>query len=153
MRRPLRFRSGYTQTVHGLMRKHAELLNEIRETNVLLSGKQAALLAIEGALRVFDPTIALATEHQRRGDQVEGLYKFLLDMLRRDGAVTTLGVARALLADRGQDDRDRALLTAMRKRVGDALQKMRRQGRVTSERYGNGGELEWRLVSPTQFVQ
>jgi len=139
-------RSGYVQTIHGLQRKYAELLSEIRDTSILLSDKQSALAAIEGALRVFDPTIAIATEHQRRGDQVEGLYRFVMDAMRREGAVTTLGVAKALIAARGLDEADRALLTQLRKRVGDALQKMRRQGRVTGARYGNGGELEWKLT-------
>lgn len=146
MSNALRFRSGYSQTIHGLIRKHAELLAEIRETSQALTAQQSALAAIEGALRVFDPTITLATEHQRRGASVDGLYRFLLDNMRREGCVTTLGAATALIAERGQDVDDKALVSAMRKRAGDALQKMRRQGRVTGERYGNGGELEWRLI-------
>ena len=140
--------SGYSQTIHGLLRKHRELLAEIEQANALLSGKQSALDAIEAALRVFDPSIVPATESRRRGDNiVNGLHRFLLNQIRQDGSVTTLGVATALLEARGLDHRDKALLTAMRKRCGDALQKMRRQGRVTGERYGKGGELEWRLVS------
>lgn len=78
-------------------------------------------------------TIKPASEHKRRGTQIEGLHRFILDMIRREGSATTLGAAKALA-------------TAMRKRAGDALQKMRRQGKVSGERYGRGGELRWRLA-------
>lgn len=142
----VRYRSGYEQTVAGLLRKHQELLGDITEARSALLAKQSALDAIEAALRVFDPTVKLATEHKRRGEGVEGLHRFLLDLIRAQGSVTTLGAATALIADRGLDQRDRALLTNLRKRCGDGLQKMRRQGRVTGERYGQGGELEWRLA-------
>lgn len=140
-------RDGYKQTISGLLRKHRELLHEIADASALLSGKQSALDAIEAALRVFDPTIAPATEHRRRGANiVDGLHRFILDQLRRDSVITTLGAATALLEARGLDHRDKALLSAMRKRVGDALQKMRRQGLVTGERFGRGGEQKWRLA-------
>lgn len=139
-------RSGYKQTVFGLLRKHAELLAEIEEASALLSGRQSALDAIEAALRVFDPAIVPATENRRRGKNiVNGMHRFLLERMRQEGSVTTLGAAVALMADRGLDHRDRTLLTSMRKRCGDALHKMRRQGRVTGARYGKGGELEWQL--------
>ena len=137
---------GYKQTVSGLLRKHRELLKEIADASALLSGKQSALDAIEAALRVFDPTIAPSTEHRRRGENIDGLHRFILEMLRRDGAVTTLSVAGALIEARGLDGRDKALATAIRKRAGDALQKMRRQGRVTGEPYRTGGELDWPLA-------
>lgn len=139
----------YKQTVAGLIRKHQELLGDIGEARSALLAKQSALDAIEAALRVFDPAIKLATEHRRRGEGVEGLHRFLLDLIRSEGSVTTLGAATALIRERGLDQRDRALLTQLRKRCGDGLQKMRRQGRVTGERYGNGGELEWRLKGQT----
>jgi hypothetical protein len=137
---------GYKQTVAGLLRKHQELLGDIGEASAALLAKQSALDAIEAALRVFDPAIKPATEHKRRGTGVDGLHRFLLDLIRSQGSVTTLGAATALIADRGLDERDKALLTNLRKRCGDGLQKMKRQGRVTGERYGNGGELEWRLA-------
>jgi hypothetical protein len=136
---------GYQQTVAGLLRKHQELLGDIGEASAALLAKQSALDAIEAALRVFDPTIRPATEHKRRGTGIDGLHRFLLDLIRAQGSVTTLGAATALIADRGLDQRDRALLSNLRKRCGDGLQKMRRQGRVTGERHGKGGELEWRL--------
>ena len=135
----------YKQTVAGLLRKHQELLGDIGEASAALLAKQSALDAIEAALRVFDPTVKLTTEHKRRGTGIDGLYRFLMDLMRAKGSITTLKAATALLQDRGLDVRDRALVSNMRKRAGDALQKMRRQGRVTGERYGNGGELEWRL--------
>jgi hypothetical protein len=128
--------------IFGLMRKHAELLASIRETSIALLGQQSALAAIKRALRVFDPTIARATEHQRRGDQVEGLYRFILDQLRQKARVTTLGAARELIEARRLDADNRTLLTALRKRIGDALHNMREQGCVYGEWYGAGGELE-----------
>ena len=105
--------SGYKQTVFGLLRKHRELLVEIADASAALTAKQSALDAIEAALRVFDPTLVPATEYHRRGANiVNGMHRFILDTLREDGAVTTLGAAAALLKARGQDHRDRALLTA-----------------------------------------
>lgn len=136
---------GYKQTVYGLLRKHKELLGDIAEATEALAVKQSALAAIEAAIRVFDPEHVPATEHQRRGAGTTGLYRFIAESLRKEGAVTTLGAAKALIRERGWDDRDKALATNVRKRVGDALHKMRTQGRVTGERYGNGGELRWRL--------
>ena len=136
----------YKQTVAGLLRKHHELLGDISEASSALVAKQAALDAIEAAIRVFDPTIPLTGEHKRRGKGVEGIHRFVLDMIRQHGSVTTLQVATALLEERGLDPRDKALLSNMRKRAGDALQKMRGRGRVTGERYGSGGELLWRVA-------
>ena len=140
-------RDGYDQTVHGLLRKHSELLAEIEDASTALTAKQTALGAIEAALRVFDPSITPASESHRRGaNLVNGLHRFLFDLMRQDGSVTTVGAARVLMQARGCDLADTVLVAAMKKRVGDALQKMRKRGQVASAKAGRGTELEYRLA-------
>lgn len=93
---------GYKQTVFGLLQAQG-IARGHRHDHGSLAAKQSALAAIEAAIRVFDPLHVPATEHQRRGAGTTGLYRFVMESLRKEGAVTTLGIATALIRERGWD--------------------------------------------------
>ena len=135
----------HEQTLAGLRRKQRELIADISDIQMTLSIRQAQLDAIDAAILIFDPTTLPAKDWQRRGAHTDGLYRFILDHLRKARTCTTVSVAEALMEARGLDRRDKVLWQNMRKRCGDALQKLKRDGKVTGERESKANDLTWRL--------
>ena len=144
---------GYDQTLSGLLRKRAELAATIATTRAQLDNDLAALDAIEAAIRVFNPELAgeylplnrTDVPHQSVTSEIR---RFLLDQMRtrENGAVQTLQAAAEIMRVKGLDPRDRVVATLIRKRVTDALRRMRQAGMIEGRRFGSGSELEWRLV-------
>lgn len=143
---------GYDQTLSGLLRKRGELAGQVVAHRDKLNSTMAELDAIDAAIRVFNPSIEredlpeghiVPIHHVQRGE----MQRFLLDLLRRsDGPVRTSDATVAVMAERELDRRDKALVTLIRKRVGDAFSRLRQSGHVTGVRFGSSNENEWRLA-------
>lgn len=144
--------SGYDLTVQGLIRKRADLAGQVEAMNAQLSAIMAQLHALDTAIRVFKPEIDLEDLPSRivpapfsgfRGE----IQRFLLDELRKANAPqTTFDLADKIMDRRGLDRSDKIATNLIRKRTGYALAKLRKAGKVTSERAHKSAPLDWRLL-------
>ena len=145
-------RSGYDLTLHGLLRKRWELAGELEGLRAQTRSLLSALQHIDATIRVFNPAIDLEDLPEGtvpapftgfRGE----IQRFLLDELRKANAPqSTFDLADKIMAKRGIDASDRVLRNLIRKRTGYALAKLRKAGRVTSQRAHRSAPLEWRLT-------
>lgn len=143
--------SGYSLTLHGLIRKRAELAGELEGLRAQTRSLLSALQHIDATIRVFNPTIDLEDLPEGtvpppftgfRGE----IQRFLIDELRKaNHPLSTFDLADRLMAKRGLDANDRIALNLIRKRTGYALAKLRKAGRVTSKRAHRSAPLEWRI--------
>ena len=143
----------YELTVHGLIRKRAELAGQVEALHIQLAGLMAQLHAIDTSIRVFRPAIDLEDLPDGvppspftafRGD----FQRQLLEMLRAsDRPLNTLELGEAVMERRGLNASDKIVCRLIARRVGYALCKMRRKGLVDSRRVGGrNGPMEWWLV-------
>lgn len=143
---------GYDQTLHGLLRKRAELASDVETHRVAWEAAGAAMDAIDRAILVFNPALRGVDLPTRRAapayaSQGSEIQRLLLDHLRRSGQpVRTLEAAAVVMTANGINAQDKVAATMIRKRCGDVLSKLRLRGIVTAGKYGSGSELEWRLV-------
>ena len=142
----------YELTVHGLIRKRADLAGQVEALHMQLASLMAQLNAIDTSIRVFRPAIDLddlpakippAPFTAFRGE----FQRFLLDTLREAGRpMDTLELGEAVMATRALDSSDKIVARLIARRTGYALCKLRRKGAVTSRRLGTrNGPMEWRL--------
>ena len=143
----------YELTVHGLIRKRAELAGKVEALHMQLASLMAQLNAIDTSIRVFRPAIDLE-------DLPEGVppapftafrgefQRLLLDMLRHaDRPLNTLELGEAVMLRRALDPSDKIVARLIARRTGYALCKLRRKGVVTSRRLGGSNEpMEWRIA-------
>lgn len=143
---------GYDLAIQGLIRKRAELAGEIEAAHAQLAGLLSSIQHIDAAIRVFRPDIDLGDLPERiapapftafRGE----IQRFLLDELRKaNGPRTTFELADAIMDRRGLDSADKITTSLIRKRTGYALAKLRRAGKVASQRPHRSAPLCWNLV-------
>jgi hypothetical protein len=143
---------GYDLTVQGLIRKRAEMAGQVEALQAQLGAMITDLSHLDSAIRVFRPDIDLDDLPCRiapapftgfRGE----IQRFLLDALRRANCPqTTFQLADAIMDKRGLNAADKITVSLIRKRTGYALAKMRKAGKVTSERAHRAAPLEWRLT-------
>ena len=142
---------GYDLTVQGLIRKRAEMAGQVTALQAQLGELISAMSHIDASIRVFKPEIELDDLPERlapapftgfRGE----IRRFLLDTLRQaNGPQTTFDLARAVMEKRGLDPDDKITFKLIAHRTGYSLAKLRRAGKVTSQRVGHGALLEWEL--------
>ena len=144
----------YELTVHGLIRKRADLAGQVEALHMQLASLMAQLNAIDTSIRVFRPAIDLE-------DLPEGVppapftafrgefQRFLLDTLREaDRPLDTLELGRMVMERRALDPSDKIVARLIARRTGYALNKLRRKGIVTSRRLGGSNEpMEWRIAA------
>lgn len=143
---------GYTQALHGLLRKRAELTSELAALRATTEQTCAALDAIDTAIRVFRPDIDAELMPERPAPPQSAAFRgevqrFLLSTLRvASGPMTTTALAYALMQSRRLNTDDRVLAVLIRKRTGHSLARLRKAGFVASGKYGAGAELEWAVT-------
>ena len=144
---------GYEQTLHGLLRKRAELSISVERMRQDLGLALASLDHLEATIRLFNPDIAPEDMPERPVPPPNSAFRgevgrFLLHTLRtRGGWVTTHELARAIMDNRGLSQADRVLAKLIERRTGHSLASLRRQGHVTSERVGpDSALLRWRVA-------
>lgn len=107
---------------------------------------------IDATIRVFRPDIDLADLPERiapapftgfRGE----IQRFLIDELRKaNHPLSTFDLAEAIMRKRGLDPADRVVFKLIAKRTGYGLAKLRKAGKITSERAHRSAPLEWELA-------
>lgn len=135
-------------TVAGLIEKHREIAGKIEFHRHTLNALAFDLEALEHSIRLFDPDAQLGrakpipSEHAAFKGEMR---RDVLAALRAaDGPLTSLDIARQVIAVRGLDASDAKLVTMMRKRVGAALWKLRDKGLVTE--VAQAGDYKgWRI--------
>ena len=147
---------GYDLTVHGLIRKRADLAGQVEALHIHLASLMASLNAIDTSIRVFKPDIDLEDLPSRippapmtafRGE----FQRFLLDELRKaERPLSTLELAASVMGRRMLDPTDKIVASLIARRTGYALCKMRKAGTVASRAIDRkGGLQEW---STSQFA-
>lgn len=142
---------GYDLTISGLLRKRGKMAGQVEALQAQLGALIVDLSHIDATIRVFRPDIDLA-------DLPEGIapapftgfrgeiQRFLLDELRKaNHPLDTFQLAEAIMRKRGLDPADRVHFKLITKRTGYALAKLRKAGKVTSQRAHRSAPLEWRL--------
>ena len=146
---------GYDLTLSGLLRKRAEMAGQVELQQAQLGALIMDLSHIDAAIRVFRPDIELEDLPERlapapftgfRGE----IQRFLLDELRKaNGPQSTFDLADKIMVKRGLDPSDRVVAGLIRKRTGYALAKLRKAGKVTSQRAHRSAPLAWELAGTT----
>ena len=122
----------------ALVRKRSELAGEAVALRARLNQINADLAHIDASILLFDPDYDLSTIRPKRGHGLAvarpgEMSRFVLTVLREAaGPMPTPAIAARLLADRGLDARDRALVRNVTKRVGMTLRHQEQRGMVRS---------------------
>lgn len=128
---------GFANTISGLLRKRGDLLTEAERLRDRIAEIKNDLSAIDrtlGALGYRGDLDAQMPRQRRQaifgqGELTSALMRELRDA---DGPMTSRELARSVLTLKGDDIRDRKLLTEVTRRVSKALRIQREKGRVRS---------------------
>jgi hypothetical protein len=140
-------------TIAGLVAKRAEIAGRIDAARVALQQLIVDLDHIDAAIRIFDPDYDLAgirsrtypaAQVARRGDSI----RLILDILRRASEpLTTKQIALQVMAVRGQNVNDAALVLTLTRRVGASLRSYRDNGSTRSIKDGRYGKYDlWEIA-------
>jgi hypothetical protein len=121
-------------TLAGLVAKRAEIAGTIAHTRATLRQLIIDLDHVDAAIRIFDPSYDVAGIRQKmptaahraiRGD----LTRATLDALRdAPGPMTTIELARHVMAERGLNTADVSLLQLFTRRTGALLRHQQKRG-------------------------
>lgn len=138
----------YDHAISGLLRKRAEMLEEIRDLRERLAIVSNDMESLDRVLETlgYSGDIPLSTRTPRivlfyRGE----LRTFLRKHLQEHGPSTSRQMAEALVQLEGKDARDRRMMNDIVKRMGKALRQMQDAGIVTRTEQKVRGEFVWRL--------
>ena len=138
---------GFKRTVAGLLRKRAELLNEMTETRERVAQISTDIETVERCLALCGYDGELKT--QKQATRVVLYYRnelrsFITKQLEAAGDLTSRDLAERLIETEGRDPKDRRLRSDIIRRVSSCLSQMRNHGIAVSER--KRGALCWRLA-------
>lgn len=141
----------YEHTVTGLLRKRADLFNEAERLRDRMAEIRNDIDAIDRVLGAFGYTGDLDAEMPRQKRHAlfgQGeLTRAILDELRNaTGPLSSREIGQAIVAVRGQDARDRKLISEVTRRASKALRALREDGTVRSS-VDQRGNLMWALRS------
>ena len=145
----------YELTVHGLLRKRAELSMEVDALRNQLGVLLAALDNVDATIRVFKPDIDIGDMPERLAPPPSAAFRgevqrFLLHTLKAsDRPLSTSQLAEAVMASRRLNASDRMLAKLILRRTGHSLGRLRRAGMIEGERFGNTAECRWRVTAQT----
>ncbi|MGH1589968.1 hypothetical protein ACRBEV_18575 [Methylobacterium phyllosphaerae] len=146
-----------TATISGLIRKRSELFSEAERIRDRLAEIRNDIGALDRTLAVLGHTGNLDDQMPRQKREVlfgQGeLTRSLLRELRdADGPMTSRELAQGILALRGDDVRDRRLISEVTRRVSKALRSHREEGRVRSSTDASGNLLWSRRLGRGEVV-
>lgn len=142
----------FEHTISGLLTKRADLFNEAERLRDRLAEIRNDLGAIDRTLGVLGYTgdLDAAMPRQKRevlfgrGELSRAIYG---ELREASEPLSSRDIARAIVALRGDDARDRKLLSDLTKRVSKALRAMKLEGNVRSVVEGKGNVRWERLVT------
>ena len=142
----------YELTIHGLLRKRADMAGEADAIRARLSVALSDLDHIDAVIRLFKPDIepgdlptraALAPSRASRGEVQRHIFEVLRAAL---APMTTRELTQAIMERRGMNADDRVLFNLILRRAEHTLAALRRAGTVQSDRAAAGALLRWRAV-------
>jgi hypothetical protein len=140
-------------TLAGLVAKRSEIAGKIDASRETLRQLIVDLDHIDAAIRLFDPDFDIASirtkpthpaQLARRGDSI----RLILDLLRASTEpLTTKQIALQVMAHRGLNTTDDALVLTITRRVGASLRSYRDNGAIKSIRDGRYGKYDlWEIA-------
>jgi hypothetical protein len=140
-------------TVAGLVEKRAEIAGQISHTRATLRQLIIDLDHVDAAIRIFDPSydiegirqkIPSAAHRAIRGDMTRAT----LDALRvAPGPMTTIELARHVMAERGLNTADKAMLQLITRRTGALLRWQKSRGILRSVKDPQHGRFDlWEIA-------
>jgi hypothetical protein len=137
----------------GLVAKRAEIAGQIDAARATLRQLIVDLDHVDAAIRLFDPDYDVAAiraktypvaQVTRRGDSI----RLILDFLRQaPEPMTTKQIALQVMAVRGLNADDAALVLTMTRRVGASLRNYRNKGTIRSIKDGRYGKYDlWEIA-------
>lgn len=136
----------------ALVNKRTEIMRDLVTARDVLAQLEDKLTTLEGAIRVFDPDIALVQPKRRpvplltnskRGVMVRAI----TDTMRDAGKPLTCREIAMLVMERRRLPRtDPAFVTLMVSRTSNSLRRLRSEGYLLSESPGGRGAQVWRFV-------
>ena len=144
-------------TVSGLIRKRAELFGEAERIRDRLAEIRNDIGALDRTLGVLGHVGNLDDAMPRQKRQVlfgqgELTQNLLRELRDADGPLTSRELAQGILALRGDDVRDRRLISEVTRRVSKALRAHREEGRVRSSTDSSGNLLWSRRLGRGEVV-
>jgi hypothetical protein len=140
--------------VRSLIKKRGEIVARIHALQEEGARLVSALDHLDQCIRLFDPEIdfedlpvkALPPPNAAfRGEFQRSLLEYLRGSQRWQ---TTDELTVKVMVQRRMNEADRALRVITRKRVGHALNRLRRKGVVVSRVAGRGALLSWKITKP-----
>jgi len=139
-------------TVAGLVAKRAEIAGQIDAARAALQRLIVDLDHIDAAIRLFDSGYDVegirsktypVAQVTRRGDSI----RQILSLLRQaTEPMTTKQIALQVMAARGQNTEDAALVLTITRRVGASLRSYRDNGSIRSIKDGRYGKYDlWEI--------
>ena len=131
-----------------LVKRRAELLADLTTAQERVQQLHHDIASMDAVIRQFDPGYAVGSirpKYRRTATASEyaSLSRATLEALRAAGVPLTVNeIADKVMAERGLNSFDRAMVRNMRKRVGMALRYQRTNGIVT-ETHAEGGAAMW----------
>ncbi len=140
-------------TLAGLVAKRTEIAGQISDVRETLRKLIVNLDHIDAAIRLFDPDYDVASirdkpvrpaQIARRGDSI----RLILDLLREAvEPLTTKQIALQVMAHRGLNAMDAALVLTVTRRVGASLRSYRDNGAIRSIKDGRYGKYDlWEIA-------
>ncbi len=140
-------------TIAGLVAKRSEIAGRIDTLRADLRKLIVDLDHIDAAIRLFDPGFDIAgivskpvrgAQVARRGDSI----RLMLDIMRQaTEPMTTKQIALKVMAARGHNTDDTALVLTMTRRVGASLRSYRDNGSIRSVKDGRYGKYDlWEIA-------
>ena len=138
----------------ALTAKRQVLLRRIAEAEKVLLGLRQDLAHLDGAMKVFDPQLALvkakarktAIDYAYKGEMSQTVLEALHDPPKPP---STLDLTKHIMERRGLDVKDRALVSEVRDRTRSCLTHLQRKGLVRRELLGPNTAV-WYLVKPDE---
>jgi hypothetical protein len=139
-----------THVMSALKAKRDELARFIDTLQDQLCERMIELDHVDSTLRIFDADIDLDEIRRRPLPPRHRVFKGqvtrpILDILRQYGPMDAQTITRRIMTDRELNIGDKALVSAMHKRIGAALRNGRGRGLVTSKT-SDKGMLVWEVA-------
>ena len=145
---------GYTQTLHGLIRKRSEIAGELAALREKADGLISQMDSIDQSIRIFSPMVDFDALPGPKIPRLNVAFRgetlrYVADLFRQsDGPLSTEEVGVAIMRARHLDVGNTDLKRTMVHRVGSTLRKLRAKGYLRDVGTVEGSNLKlWELVA------
>jgi len=139
------------QVVHGLAKRRSELQGLVNHLDNEMSKTKADIAHIDAVLSMWGIE-SPALKIRAKASGTAGLFhrgelpRSCMKMIRQsENGLTSYQMARQISLDKGWDVNDKRFQVALVDKVTKLMDKVRRQGRLSSEQSGNG--VVWHVFS------